>query len=230
MSEKRLFRPIATAFAVALLAAGCGGGGGGGSSVVETEPPPGGVAPAAPMEVDLMGSMDLMAGTETIPAGESRTTGYTTVTCAADGDDCVLTVAQSGVTGQYSATSTGGTVTVAVMVPPVVVEPVPPVPVALALPADHTLLDDLAFGQSQVLELAPGTSETRGTVMFSCPAGGDPCVITITKSLDKVVAEYTGGAAAAVTTIVVYPDYGTDDAMLATFLGMVQDARYRSSG
>ena len=51
----------------------------------------------------------------TIAAGASVTVGDTTLTCSDDAD-CVLTVMQDDVTGSFTATASGGMVTVTVAV------------------------------------------------------------------------------------------------------------------
>ncbi len=113
MKKTKLTRSLMAAVSVVALSAVMYGCVHSGSDPAEPDPPP-----PTPAVVDLMGSTDLMAGMTTIPAGMSRTVGNTTITCAAGGEDCVLTVMKDSVTGAYSATSTGGTVTVAVATPP----------------------------------------------------------------------------------------------------------------
>ena len=93
---KRLLTATTAVAASALLLAGCGGGG----SVSMMDPP---------AQVDLSnvtaGYTSLTAGTITIAAGEMQDHGDVTFTCAASGDDCVVTVAADG-----TVTSTGGMV------------------------------------------------------------------------------------------------------------------------
>ena len=86
----------------------------GGTVMVTVAEPP---APPMPMDVALNGSTDLSEGMTTIPAGVIRTVGDTTITCTGT-EDCVLTVTEDPVTGEMSATSTGGAVTVAYNPPP----------------------------------------------------------------------------------------------------------------
>ena len=163
---------------LALAMAGCGGGSGDSGMVV---PPP--------TSVDLMGSTDLMAGTTTVPAGSSVTVGDTTVSCAAGGDDCTLTVTEDSVTGAYMATSTGGEVTVAVAEPP------PP-------PTVHTV--DL-MGSTDVMAgtttIAAGASTTIGRTTISCPAGGDDCTLTVTE--DAVTGAYMATSTGGEVTVAV---------------------------
>ena len=128
--------------------------------------------------VDLGGSTDLAKGTTTIPAGTSVTSGRTTVACPAGGDACVLTVAMDAVTGVYTATSTGGTPTVTVA----------PITYIASLPTVHTLKADDTF------TVRPGKTVKRGGVAFTCPAGGEACVVTIVVDkydADLLVAQYT---------------------------------------
>ena len=127
MKKMNLTRKLMAACSIVALSAvmyGCGGGGGDEPVMDEPvmdDPPP----PAA--AVDLMGSTDLMPGMTTVAAGASVTVGNTTLTCSDDAD-CVVTVTQDGVTGLLTATSTGGTVTVAVAM-----LPAPPEPMAVNL-------------------------------------------------------------------------------------------------
>ena len=82
--------------------------------------------------------------------------GDTTLTC--DGtEDCVLTVAEDSVTGGFSATSTGGTVTVAIAEPP------PPHAsahaIAFDLPVGHQLV---ASDEDEALVIEAGGTVTIG--------------------------------------------------------------------
>lgn len=174
-------KDLFTACFAALLAIGlaaCGGG----TTTKEEDPPP----PRA--AVDLMGSTDLMVGDTTIGAGQSVTVGYTTISCAADGDDCMLTVAQDPVTGAYTATASGGTVTVAVAEPPT--------PTAVDLMGSG----DLMAGTTTI---GAGQQVTVGRTTISCAAGGDDCVLTIAK--DPVTGLYTATSTGAMVTVAVAP-------------------------
>ena len=101
----------AVCVAAALALSGCGGGGG------KTVPDGNDGKLPAMRVVDLKGSRDLEAGTTTVPKGESRTAGGTTLSCPADGEDCALTVVVDPVTGVRTATGTGGALTVTVAAP-----------------------------------------------------------------------------------------------------------------
>ena len=148
-------------------------------------------APPEPMAVDLMGSTDLMAGMTTIPAGTSMEVGDTTLTC--DGtEDCVLTVAEDSVTGGFSATSTGGTVTVAIAAPPT-----PPTMHAVNLMDS----DELEAGTTTI---PAGTSVTVGDrTTITCPAGGEDCVLTVVA--DAVTGGMTATATGGMATVTYDP-------------------------
>ena len=132
--------------------------------------------------VDLMGSEDLMAGTTTIPAGGSVTVGQTTIECPAGGEDCVLTVSEDAVTGLMTASATGAAPTVTVA----------PVMYAVDLPQKHSLMD------GDTITVDAGESVEMGGVSFTCPAGGEDCVVTISENDDgDLVASATGAEATA---------------------------------
>ena len=176
-----LWKNLVVALVAAFVLAACS------SSDKQTTAPPVDPPAPTPVAVDLKGSTDLGAGTTTIPAGGSSTVGQTTVSCAGT-EDCVLTVTKDSVTGGYSATSTGGMVTVAVA--PVEPPPEPPASIAVDLPKGHGLSP--AEG-GETFTVPAGQDMTFGSTMFSCPAGGDACVVTVTSTLGTVSASYTGG-------------------------------------
>lgn len=151
----------------------------GGTPTVAVAPPP------TPTTVDLMGSMDLMAGTTTIPAGSSTTIGYTTVSCPAGGDDCVLTIVKDSVTGGYTATATGGMPTVAVVQPVMV---------------DLMGSTDLGMG---TITVAAGESTVVGRTTVECPADGEDCVLTVAKN--SVTGEYTATSIGGMPMVSVAP-------------------------
>jgi hypothetical protein len=99
-------RLIATLAAAALSVTACSGGGG---SSTTGDPDP---MPMEPVPVDVSladvtpGYMALAADTLDISAGGSMDHGDVTFTCAAGGDNCMVTVAADG-----TVTATGGTVT-----------------------------------------------------------------------------------------------------------------------
>ena len=104
--KKRRFLPIAAIAAVALVAAAC-------SSSDDAAESGGPVVPPMPVMVDLDGVTDgttAEAGTIEIAAGMSMDSGNTAFACAADGDDCTVTITVDADDGTVTATSTGGMV------------------------------------------------------------------------------------------------------------------------
>ena len=99
----------------------------------------------------------LTAGNFTIAPGASEEHGDVVVSCPAGGEPCVLTVAADG-TASYD--KTGGM--------PSFIPALQP----QELPVGH----GLTAGN---FTIAPGTSEQHGDVVVSCPAGGEPCVLTV---------------------------------------------------
>ena len=125
-------------------------------------------APPEPVAVDLMGSTDLGVGDTTIAAGTNIKVGDTTLTC--DGtEDCVLTVAEDSVTGGFSATSTGGTVTVAIAE-----LPTPPTVYTVDLMGSPDLMP-------ATRTIAAGESVEVGDTTVTCPAGVVDCVLTVAR-------------------------------------------------
>ena len=123
MSKYRKLTTVCSAALLTLGLAACGGGGGDGD-MTETPPPP-----PPTYTVALPDGHGLMAGTTTLPQGDTMV-GDTTISCPS-ADGCMLTVAKDPVTGAYTATATGGAVTVAVAAPP----PPPPGPDPVQLAA-----------------------------------------------------------------------------------------------
>ena len=147
--------------------AGCGGGSGKTAATLPSMP------------VMAPGDSTLTPGVTSIPPGGRQMVGEdggarTFATCPDDGPACVLTVAEDG-----SATFTGGTPTFATYTP------------ITGLPEVLTLEPGtLSPGQSRVLQ------ETAGMrTLLTCPAGGDPCVI----SIGPDGPESTGGAPTVAT-------------------------------
>ena len=112
-----MYRKLTTAAAVAALAFGLAACGGGSDEPTASAPPPAmppdPMPPApTPVAVTVTDAMYLdaenmpMAGSMTIAAGETHTSGGVTFLCAEGGEDCVVTVADDG-----SVTATGGMVT-----------------------------------------------------------------------------------------------------------------------
>ena len=187
MKKTKLTRSLMAACSIVALSAvmyGCVHSGDDAPPAMEDPPAP------TPVAVDLDGSTDLMAGTTTIPAGTSRTVGDTTITCTGT-EDCVLTVMQDDVTGAYSATSTGGTVTVAVAPPPA-----PPTTYTVDLMGS----EDLTAGTTTI---QAGDSVTVGRTTVECPAGGDACVLTV--AVDSVTGNMVASATGAQPTVTVAP-------------------------
>ena len=208
MKKTKLTRSLMAAVSVVALSAVMYGCTHSGSDPV-AEPPP----PPPPAAVDLMGSTDLMPGTTMIAAGASVTVGNTTITCTGDAD-CALTVMKDAVTGAYSATATGGTVTVAYNPPPPPVEP-----------TVHTV--DL-MGSMDLMPgtrmMEPGESFEVGDTTVTCPEGGEGCVLTVSEDpISGMLMATSTGAAATVaydppapppTFMVTLPDgHGLADGM-----------------
>ena len=149
--------------------------------------PPPEPEPPVQMAVDLMGSTDLMAGMTSLQPGESSTVGLTTISCAADGEACDITVMDDPVTGAQRAYSTGGVVTVAVAEPPA-----PPMEYNVALPDGH----ELSAGTTNL----PMGDTVIGDTTISCPAT-DGCTLTV--SMDSVTGAYVGVATGGVVTVAV---------------------------
>ena len=165
-------------------------------AVMEPPAPPEEPDPPVATALDLMGSEDLMAGMTTLAAGESITVGRTTLSCAADGEDCSLTVMVDDVTGTQRASSTGGMVTVEVAAPPAYAD--------LGLPMGNTLTSTSGLDEvddSEAINIAVGESVVRGGVLFSCPADGDACRVMIQNEAGTAVARYTGGTPTATVAV-----------------------------
>ena len=175
-------------------------------TVAVAEPPP---PPPTVYTVDLMGSTDLMAGMTTIPAGTSMPVGDTTLTC--DGtEDCVLTVAEDSVTGGFSATSTGGTVTVAIA-------ETPPPPTVYTV--DLMGSTDLGVGDTTI---PAGTSMDVGDTTLTCD-GTEDCVLTVAE--DSVTGGFSATSTGGTVTVAIAetpppPTVYTVDLMGSTDLGV----------
>ena len=156
-----LYQHVAGAIGVAVLALGlvaCGGGANSG--------------PTNPDPVTL-NFEDLSASTTKIPAGESRTIGMNKVSCAAGGEDCVLTVKVD--TDKRTATATGGTLTV--------------VPISKV---DLMGSEDLSAGTTTTIKA--GKSDTTGMTIISCAADGPDCELNVMEDSDgNLTATATGG-------------------------------------
>ncbi len=108
MSLKKCMATFATAALIAVAVSACGGGGGGDGPTTN-----GTNGDGKPTAVDLSDvTPDFMAeaGLVTILAGESEVHGDIAFACAADGDDCTVTVTVDD-DGIWRAESTGGLVT-----------------------------------------------------------------------------------------------------------------------
>lgn len=88
--------------------------------------------------------------------------------------------------------------------PPPAAEPVPE-PSAIDLPEGHGLDDVAEDGKPQSFVLAAGASQRYADTVFSCPAGGDDCTITVTSTLGTVSATSTGGMATAALHVTMPP-------------------------
>ena len=172
---------LASLLMVAALA-GCGGGGGGGKTA----------ALPTPVAIDLPQGIMLEPGAAlTIPAGEKRTVHEangmrTEFTCPADGQDCVVSLTEDG-----APQSTGGTPTVATYT---AIE---------GLPSDHTLRAGAIPAGDPPREVH-STIDTRTEV--TCPAGGEPCVVSLGPDGS---AQSTGGTPTVTTYTTLYPPSGT---------------------
>ena len=130
-----------------------------------------------------------MAGT--IPAGEKRTVHdangmRTVITCPAGGEACVVSLTEDG-----TAQATGGTPTVATYT---AIE---------GLPGDHTLRAG-TIPAGETLPPVHRTIDTRTEV--TCPAGGEPCVVTLGPD---GAPQSTGGTPTVTTYTTLYPPSGT---------------------
>ena len=124
-----------------------------------TYPETGGVpiVMAAQATFDLPANHGVAAGDLTVSPGASEERGNVVITCPAGGPACEVRVASDG---SAAYLQTGGMPTVMA------------VRLALTLPANH----GLAAGD---LTVAPGASERRGNVEFSCPPGGPACEVVV---------------------------------------------------
>ena len=162
----------ASAMLLAAAMAGCGGSG------------PTLIVP--PTEVNLNGSMDLTAGDRPLAAGETVEIGRTTIECQGD-EACTLTVTQAPVTGEFMATSTGGTVRVTVAMP-----------MSLPLPLGH----EVPAGEEVTVQ--PGGTKTFGqTTTVTCPMGGAACELMVDASAE---ASYYGGRPEVMVTPTPFGD------------------------
>ena len=94
-----------------------------------------------------------------IEPGSTERHGNVEVTCPAGGLACVLNVGQDGAVGYWT---TGG-------VPSLT----PAVESVVGVPADH------GIEPVEEIRIEPGSTERRGNVEVSCPAGGPTCVLNV---------------------------------------------------
>ena len=164
------------------------------------------VMPPEPMPtehaVELPDGHGLTEGDTTIEAGGSvETPTGATVMCEEGGESCMITVSRDAVTGEYTASSTGGMATVTLPEEPMEPEPTPAV--ALTLPAGNSVFAAMAaLGESTsgTITVAAGGFQDFGGVRFSCPAGGEDCVVTITRDLASASATTGGEGSGSATT------------------------------
>ena len=170
-----MYRKLTTAAAVAALAFGLAACGGGGSDEPTATAPPPTTTPdpmppaPTPVAVTVPDAMYLdaanapMAGSMTIMAGMTGTSGGVTFLCAAGGEDCEVTVADDG-----SVTATGGMVTASLTA-----DAMEQVADAKQMKADEDadmaqMARDRAIGQASAMA-SPGTAPA--IVSISHPAG-----------------------------------------------------------
>ena len=184
--------PIALALAGALLVSACSSS----DKKAAVDPAPA-TPPAPPVHtVDLMGSRDLGEGETTIAAGQEVTVGDTTVSCPAGGADCILSVTKDPVTGQQSATSTGGAAMVAYTAAEP--EPKPDAPTTVSVPPGNSLQAALRNTEQRTLVIQPGSFVDYANVRWSCPAGGSTCVVQFSDDINPTAT--TGGAGSGTAT------------------------------
>ena len=130
----------------------------------------------------------LAVGALTVAPGASEERGNVVITCPSGGPACEVIVASDGA---VTYLETGGEPTVVAAREP------------FAVPANH----GLAAGD---LMLAPGTSEARGNVVITCPAGGPSCEVIVaadgTAQVSKTGATPTVMAAQATLGLPVNHD------------------------
>ena len=152
-----------------------------------TYPETGGVPTvmAAQATFDLPANHDVAVGNLTITPGVSEERGNVVITCPAGGPACEVRVASDG---NAIYLRTGGMPTVMVAQG------------TFDLPANH----GLAAG---VIPIAAGTSEERGNVIITCPAGGPTCEVVVGADGTATYPE-TGGmpSATAVRLPLMLPD------------------------
>ena len=164
--------------------------------------------------VELPDDHGLGVGDSTVKAGSSETTPTgATVACPADGEDCMLSVSMDAVTGTYRATSTGGAATVTAAAEP----PTPTPAVALTLPPGNSVFAAMGLASAGTITIPAGSFQDYGGVRFSCPAGGDDCVVTLTRDLSTASAT-TGGADNGTATAGAIPNPAFAGSGLAGYL------------
>ena len=115
----------------------------------------------------------------TIKAGETLATPTGTISCPADGMDCVIRVVKE-VNGTYEATSTGGEAMFTANVAPETYD----------LPSGHGLTE------GEPVTISAGESLPTNTGTIACPADGSDCTIMVVKAVDgSFTATSTGGEA-----------------------------------
>ena len=201
MSMQRKFTTICCAALLSLGLAACGGGGDD-SATVEPPPPPPPPPPTYP--VSLPDDHGLMAGTTMLPHGDT-VVGDTTLSCA-NMDGCTLTVSKDPVTGAYSATATGGEVTVAVAEPP----PPPPGPDPVQLAAAQDAARDAWRAARATLAGLAGKESA------------DPAAYQ--RAVDAVADARAAYDAALMAMTVQAAEEARDDAVAANEMAMAQAA------
>ena len=141
--------------------------------------------------------LTIMPGTYNIPAGGRMNAGDATLTCPAGEVPCAVTVASDG-----TAMSVGGTAMAmnsAVGYAKLNVVNV----VALTVTINDSEVNLLAMGYEIITPgtytIQPGSNMDVGDANLACPAGGVPCVVTVTVSELAVTTITSLGGAAAVS-------------------------------
>ena len=182
MSTYRNLITLCVAVVFTLGLAACGGGGGG----TTTEAPP------PTYTVALPDGHGLMPGTTTLPQGDT-VVGDTTISCPS-ADGCELTVSKDPVTGAYTATATGGMVTVAVAMPPP-----PPDP---ALTAAQTAAMTAAGAAKTAYDAAMAALAAVESIKDDDMASYDMAMAEVAKAQAAYMAAKAASDAAAATTVV----------------------------
>ncbi|MDE0391716.1 MAG: hypothetical protein OXI57_06555 [Rhodospirillales bacterium] len=188
-SAKRYMTAFAAAALIAVGVSACGGGG-----PTTTLTP----VDLGPVTDGFMAE----AGTLEIEAGETVVRGDIAFSCAADGDDCTVTVTVED--GRIGATSTGGMVTA-----------MNSAAYAESLRTRSVSLSGVTAGftaEDGTVTIRAGQTAVYGDIRFSCAAGRYDCEVTVTVADDgTITAASTGGTVTAMNAPGYPPDTMTVD-------------------